>query len=123
MCVVATWTGDMPEARRLAARLLEQSNRHSLYFWQFWGRCLEFALTQRDGRAKMPPSLLWDPLCNPLLRESLGTLKEGLLNHEALTRAENGLAGWCAAELLRVKALTLLRKQADNAAVAEALLQ
>jgi len=123
MCVVTMWTGDMLEARRLVAMLLEQSSRHSLYFWQFWGRCLEFALTQPDGRAKIPPSVLLDPLCNPLLRESLATLNEGLLNHEAIARAENGLAGWCAAELLRVKALTLLRKHAGNAAVAEALLQ
>ena len=62
-------------------------------------------------------------MCNPLLRESLATLNEGLLTHEAIARAENGLAGWCAAELLRVKALTLLRKHAGNAAVAGALLQ
>jgi hypothetical protein len=82
--LVTMWTGNMPEAGRVAAMLLEQSNRHSPYFWQLWRRCLEFALTQRDGRAKIPPSLLWDPLCNPLLCESLGTLNEGLLNHEAL---------------------------------------
>jgi predicted ATPase len=45
-----------------------------------------------------------------------------LLTPEAVTRAENGLAGWCAAELLRVKALTLTRKHGTQAA-AEALLQ
>jgi hypothetical protein len=123
MCLVTMWTGDVPEAGRLAAMLLDKSSQHSLYFWQFWGRCLELALRQRDGRAKMPHSLLRDPLCCPLLRESLGTLNEDMLTHEATTRAENGLAGWCAAELLRVKALTLLRKQGGNAPAAEALLQ
>jgi predicted ATPase len=48
-------------------------------------------------------------------------LDEGLGTDEAFVRAENGLAGWCAAELLRVKAQTLLRKtkaegQGDGAA-------
>ena len=122
MCMVTIWTGDMPEARRLTAMLLEQSGQHSLYFWQFWGRCLESALSQCEGRAKIPHALLCDPLCNPLLRESLGTINADLLTPEAATRAENGLAGWCAAELLRVKALTLIRKQGTNAP-AEALLQ
>jgi hypothetical protein len=123
MCVVTMWTGDVPEAGRLAAMLLDQSSQHSLYFWHFGGRCLELAVRHRDARAKMPHSLLWDPLCCPLLREILGTLNEDLLTHEATTRAENGLAGWCAPELLRVKALTFLRKQGSNAAAAEALLQ
>jgi predicted ATPase len=50
-------------------------------------------------------------------------LHEGLATKEAIVRAENGLAGWCAAELLRIKAEISLREGDGNAVVAEGLLQ
>ena len=68
-------------------------------------------------------SVLWDPLCSPTHQESLATVDEGLATRKAIARAENGLAGWCAAELLRVKAEALLREGKGNAAAAEGLLQ
>jgi hypothetical protein len=122
-CCVATWTGDMLGAKRLVARLLCHSNRHAPSFWQFWERCLEFALTQRGGKTRVRHPLLSDPLCSPMHQETLGTLNEGLLTDEAVARAENGLAGWCAAELLRVKAEILLREDGANTAVSEAMFQ
>jgi len=106
---VALWTGDVPEAQRFVAMLLDHSSRHSLTYWQFWGRCLEVALARRKGEMQVNPTVLYDPLCRPIHQESLATLHEGLATKEAIARAENGLAGWCAAELLRVKAETLLR--------------
>jgi hypothetical protein len=123
LCGVALWTGDAPEASRWAAMLLHHSTRHSLPFWQFWGRCLEVALARRDGEMSVGHSVLSDPLCSPTHQESLATVDEGLATQEAIARAENGLAGWCAAELLRVKAEALLREGAGNAAAAEGLLQ
>jgi hypothetical protein len=103
--------------------LLNHSTQHSLFFWQFWGRCLEFALTQREDKMRFRHSLLSDPLCSPLHQESLGTLNEGLLTDQAIARAEGGLAGWCAAELLRVKAENLLRDNGANTTAAEAVFQ
>jgi hypothetical protein len=103
--------------------LLDHSTRHSLFFWQFWGRCLEFALTSRDARTRFRHPLLSDPSCSPMHQETLGTLNEGLLTDQAIARAENGLAGWCAAELLRVKAEALLTGPAAKTAGAEALFQ
>jgi predicted ATPase len=63
------------------------------------------------------------PLCRPIHQESLATLHERLATKEAIARAENGLAGWCAAELLRIKAETLLRIGDGNAAIAQRLFQ
>jgi hypothetical protein len=123
VCGVAMWTGDVLEAKRLVAILIDHSSRHSLFFWQFCGRCVEYALTQRGGNTRVRHPLLRDPLCSPMHQETLGTLSEALLTDEAFARAENGLAGWCAPELLRVKAETLLKEDHANAAIAEELLQ
>jgi hypothetical protein len=123
VCGIAMWTGDVPEASRRTAMLLDHSTRHSLPFWQFWGRCFEVVLVRRNGEMRVGHSVLWDPLCSPTHQESLATVDEGLATQKAIARAENGLAGWCAAELLRVKAEALLREGAGNAAAAEGLLQ
>ena len=113
----------MPEARRWVAMLLDHSTRHSLPFWQLWGRCLEVALARRDGEMSVGHSVLSDPLCMPTHQESLATVDEGLATQEAIARAENGLAGWCAAELLRVKAEFLLSEGVKDVAAVEGLLQ
>jgi predicted ATPase/DNA-binding winged helix-turn-helix (wHTH) protein len=122
-CSVALWTGDVLEAKRLVAMLLDHSRRHSLAYWQFWGRCLEVGLARKTGEMSVGRTVLGDPLCGPMHLETLATLHEGLATTEAIARAESGLAGWCAAELLRVKAETLLRAGDGNGAVAEGLLQ
>ena len=109
ICTVALWTGDLPEARHCVAMLLEQSNRHSLAYWQVWGRCLEAAVRSRTGERKAHPRVLSDPLCHPMHHETLATLSAELPTEAIAARAESGLAGWCAAELLRVEAETLLR--------------
>ncbi|HEY0799909.1 MAG TPA: hypothetical protein VGD54_03635, partial [Steroidobacteraceae bacterium] len=123
ICSVVLWTGDLPEAKRLIAMLLDHSSQHSLAYWQFWGRCLEGGLAQKKGELGVARTALRDPLCSPLHQESLATWREELATQAAIARAENGLAGWCAAELLRVKAETLLREGDGNTAVAEGLLQ
>jgi predicted ATPase/DNA-binding winged helix-turn-helix (wHTH) protein len=123
VCGVAMWRGDVPEASRWAAMLLDHSTRHSLPFWQLWGRCLEVALARRNGEMRVGQSVLRDPLCSPTQQEGMATVDEGLATQEAIARAENGLAGWCAAELLRVKAEALLREADTNAAAAEGLLR
>jgi hypothetical protein len=123
VCGVAMWRGDVPEASRWVGMLLEHSAGHSLPFWELWGRCLEVALARRNGEMRDGESVLRDPLCSPTQLEGMATVDEGLATEEAIGRAENGLAGWCAAELLRVKAEALLREGEASAAAAEGLLQ
>ena len=122
LCALLLRTGDLPEARRLVAMLLDHSSQHSLTYWQFWGRCLEVALA-RHGDMRADRAVLRDPLCSLVHQESLATLHAGLATQEAIVRAENGLADWCAAELLRVKAENILKEGNGTAAAAERLLQ
>ena len=122
---VTLWRGDLVEARRQVTILLDCSTRHSLSYWQLWGRCLELALRWReigpDSESRL--QLLADPLCTPLHSEALGALIEDSIPGEALQRAKSDLAGWCAAELLRVKGEAVLKESRVNVAQAETLFQ
>ena len=123
VCGLLLRTGNLPEAARLIATLLSHSSRHSLAYWHFWGRCFEMALARKNGDKKTGATVLRDPLCSPVHLEILATLHERLATKEVIVRAENGLAGWCAAEILRVKAEVLLREGDGDAATAEKALR
>ncbi len=104
--------------------LLEHSTRHSLPYWQLWGRCFKVALTRRDAQSAVPClELLRDPAWTPSHLEAVATLRADLLTDAALERAQNGLAGWCAAELLRAKAEEFLACDMSRAGAAETLLE
>jgi predicted ATPase len=122
---VTLWRGDLVEARRQVGILLDYSSRHALSYWQLWGRCLELALRWRevgpDSEGRL--GLLQDPLCTPLHAEALGALIEDSVPSVALERAKGDLAGWCAAELLRVKGEAVLKESRANVALAESLFQ
>ncbi len=120
---VVIWMGDVPEARRLIAMLLGHSRQHSLGYWQFWGRCLEAGLARNARELKAAREALNNPLCTPLHEESLATFQEALATPGSIVRAQTGLAGWCEAELLRIKAETLLRENGGHESAAEELLQ
>ncbi|HEV7715848.1 MAG TPA: hypothetical protein VGO53_09640 [Steroidobacteraceae bacterium] len=122
-CTLLLLTGELPEAKRHIALLLELSARHSLFYWHFWGRCLEVALVRQNGETRTDHPVLRDPMCGPVHKEVLATLSEGLTTRDAIVRAENGLSGWCAAELMRVRAERLLKDDGANAVIAEEILQ
>jgi hypothetical protein len=75
--------------------LLDRSARHALTVWRLWGRCFESALELRHGEAVETfgrrRELARDPLWGAHL-ETLGTLCEGLVDAEAIARAESGRA-------------------------------
>ena len=123
LCGVVLRTGDLVEAERLVTMLLNHSSQHSLAYWHFWGRCLELALARNKGNWTPGLAVFGDPLCSAVHQESLATLHEGLATAEAIVRAENGLAGWCAAEIMRVKAKALLCRPGEGTAAERLLLR
>nr|WP_282572276.1 winged helix-turn-helix domain-containing protein [Roseomonas acroporae] len=109
-CPVAIWNGD-PAAAALAARLTATGLRHRMPYWQGWGRCFESAL---DAPPARPRGLE----LTPFHLELLGTIHPALADPATIARAEAGLAPWCAPELLRVKAETLLQRAGGEPGVA-----
>jgi predicted ATPase/DNA-binding winged helix-turn-helix (wHTH) protein len=126
-CTVALWTGDMAAADRFVTMLLHHSARHSLRISHFRARSLATVLEFRRGNSRRMiarrDEILSDPLCDPQYVETLATLSEDLVGAEAVARGEDGRAGWCAAEILRVNAAVLLKEGALDAAAAETRFQ
>jgi hypothetical protein len=124
-CPVFLWSGDTPEADRLVTMLVDHSARHSLVRGQYWGRCFRTVLDVRRGNttriAARRDELLRDPSCHMPDLEMLGTFVEELVGPEAIRRAETGLAGWCAAEILRAKGVIAFKNDASHAVAAENL--
>jgi predicted ATPase/DNA-binding winged helix-turn-helix (wHTH) protein len=123
---VAFWSGDVQEAGRLSALLLDYSKRYALNYWRTWGLCLELGLKSRTDDASfetLVERFVGEPMCSPLHLETMGTFKDDLATAAAFERLGQERAGWCTAELLRVKARNMLSSNPDDTVAAEALLK
>ena len=120
---VAIWCGNIVAARQALDRLHEQSMAHSLEYHQLWADCLRMILAAPAAGLPViePLQLSSDPLTSSQYLDILGSLREELVSHDAIVRAENGRCGWCTPEILRVKAERLIREGAIGGA--DALLQ
>jgi predicted ATPase/DNA-binding winged helix-turn-helix (wHTH) protein len=124
--VISIYTGDPEKAGEFVTALRERSAAYSLEYYQVWARCLTQVLAIKSGDLEAPEhfSLTSDPLSGPQYLDDLGTLCESLVSTCAIARAENGRAGWRAAETLRVKGERLLEESGpDSPGQAEAVFQ
>jgi predicted ATPase/DNA-binding winged helix-turn-helix (wHTH) protein len=100
---VAVWSGDCGAARAYLAMLTRQTDEHPLCYWNGWQAGYR-RLLERDGPdAPMTPQAAPGPQ-----GENLASMDADWVQADTLARVENGEAGWCAAELLRVKGDQLL---------------
>jgi predicted ATPase len=131
---VALLTGNRAMAEESISMLLDRAAEHALDSWHVLGRCLKGELLIRYGDVEAGLSCLRAALDDlrevrfaPYQTAFLGSLAEGLSKagqHEqgrlvidaAIQRAERREEGWCIAELLRVKAVTLVRHCASGPA-------
>ena len=111
-CPVAFWTGERETAAAYVALLAERAARHALAQWQSWGR--HYAWVGADSSMAAAAGLRLPP--GPQA-EMLATLLPHLVGTPEIARAEQGLAGWCAPELLRLKGESMLCDGAPAAAV------
>lgn len=122
---VAIWRGDLPEARRLTATLLEYARKYGLRFWESWARLHQRAVLSLDEvrpESALLPSETDDPAPSAIHIDVIATLREDTIPPEALARVDSGSVGWSAAEILRVAGEVIRRKEGEDAAqVAESL--
>jgi hypothetical protein len=119
-CLIALYVGDLAEAERSVAVLLDYSAKHPLNTWNAVGRCLQgrLLLAQGDlaGLEVLRAALDWlhEARFGVLYAISLGALAQGLgvagqvaegraAIDEALERTERNEERWCMPELLRIK--------------------
>jgi predicted ATPase len=135
-CPIGLYTGNLVEAERSVAMLLDYSTKHGLDSWNAVGRCLRgtLLLAQNDfaGLAVLRTALDGLREANFAFRTTafLSALAEGLTAagqfveahqaiDEALERTERNEERWCMAELLRIKG-DLVRSNGSVNAIATA---
>lgn len=101
---ILLWRGDDEHALAFLARLVDHELAHCQSFWIAWGHtyCKVLALRGHDvealrarlGDTERPNEMQSDMLC---------TLAPELAGADAMARAEAGMVGWCAPEVLRVQ--------------------
>jgi hypothetical protein len=82
--------------------LTREAARHRLGGWSLWARTFEHALGRGD-RMALDPSLM------PNHAAMVGTIDPWLVDLDTLARAEAGGLAWCAPEILRARAVQLLK--------------
>ena len=122
-CPVALWNGDTALARLLVTMLLEKAAKHSFHYWWSWGRCYEARLTAGDDAAAPSPQQFASLTAMPLHVDLLSTLGPAFASEAATARAEQGLNGWCAAEVLRCEGERLKAIAGDETGNAEAIFE
>jgi predicted ATPase/DNA-binding winged helix-turn-helix (wHTH) protein len=136
ICPITVAIGDLGQAERAVAMLLDQSMWHGLAYWHGWGQAFKGVLLIKRGDAtglRVLGSALEEdrPGASAARRhvaflseyaEALGRAGE-IANgfaaiDEAIDRCEREEGRWCFAELLRVKGELVLREGAPNAMTA-----
>ena len=106
-CPLAMWMGRLDLARERVSLLLRHTLEHSLLPWRDFAIAFESLLDWHEngqmGRPVLPDGLEIDWHLRQLA-DLLATLHPGWADESTFLRGDVGDAGWCQAELLRVRA-------------------
>jgi hypothetical protein len=119
-CPLAFWTGRLDVARERVSRLLRHTTEHSLVLWRNYAIAFDSLLAWHENHRKGDPlrDRAFD-IDQPMqLAELLATFHPTLADESAFLRGDAGDAGWCQAELLRVRGE---RASAGDSKAAESL--
>ncbi|BBP64376.1 MULTISPECIES: ATP-binding protein [Pseudomonas] len=101
-CVIARYNGDHATAQDRLDLLQHQTKKHFVMFFHDWARHYVRAFDNP------PPEI--DSTSARLVQDIVTTLRADCVTPAQLERAHSGAAGWCAAEILRADAQTLLAR-------------
>ena len=107
--VIARYNGDTAATRAHMDLLLQQAQKHSVQLFHTWARCYAGTTPMADVQGL------------GLVEDILVTFNAIEPNDAVFERARNGGAGWCTAEILRVRAESLSDSRAAEALLLEAL--
>lgn len=110
-CTILLWCGRWDELARQAGALMDVAAGRGLAFWSAWGQTFKDAHTYAAEGGIV--SQWHSPVLGRHQAELMATVGEGLLDGDALDRAEAGRCPWCAPEVLRAQGEKLLRQGAS----------
>jgi len=123
---IALWRGENHRAAVLLERLRRHADRHSQGYWQSWARSYDKVLAARASGGPLRVGIELGPieeLSGLGELDMVGTLVESAVSAVGVERADSGVAGWCAPEILRAHAENGLRAAPQRADDAEAGLE
>jgi hypothetical protein len=106
-CPLAFWRGEISAARSFAEELIQCAGRFGFSESVDFARCYRLVHSRLTGEetALLGPA---QP-ANNLQFDHLATVSDQWLNSATLSRAEQGVTGWCTAEILRRHAEMMLQ--------------
>jgi hypothetical protein len=117
-CPVALWTGRFDVARERISLLLRHTAEHSLASWRNYGLAfnalLDWQESERQGAPVLPAAVDLGQ-CITQFAELLATLHPAWATEATFLRGDVGDAGWCQAELLRVRGERARSRDSDAA--------
>lgn len=111
---MAIWQGDLPTAERWTQELLAHSTQAGMLYWQAFAKVYACVI---EGRPVPPGSPEAELLHKSMpLMDIQATLQLEAPNLTTVARVRDGEVGWCAPEVLRRAALSVLHSQvvSDN---------
>ena len=107
--VIARYNGDATTAHSLLDLLMQQAQKHSVQLFHTWARHYAGTAPEQDMHGL------------GLVADTLVTFNARAVDAAMFERARNGAAGWCTAEILRVRAEHTGDTQAAEALLLDAL--
>ncbi|WP_443700705.1 ATP-binding protein [Pseudomonas sp.] len=107
--VIARYNGDATAARSLLDLLMQQAQKHAVQLFHTWARHYAGTAPEQDMHGL------------GLVADTLVTFNARAVDAAMFERARNGAAGWCTAEVLRVRAEHIDDPQAAEALLLDAL--
>ncbi|MFG6489268.1 ATP-binding protein [Roseateles sp. BYS78W] len=103
---VALWCGRRDVCAALAAQLLEQASRYEFRYFIAWARLTERVLDAGGSNLPAHAEALKTLTSNEQTkyRDHLSTFEPDDISVDSFVRVQRGAVGWCAPEILRVKA-------------------
>lgn len=101
---LAIYSGNLELARERNNVLLRHAREHSMTGWLYFGLAFEaYICWLEQGSAGQPPPLPSNHAkSGPQLVDLMVPLHPAYVSAQAIARSEEGMAGWCAPEVLRV---------------------
>jgi predicted ATPase/DNA-binding winged helix-turn-helix (wHTH) protein len=117
-CPLAMWTGDIASAKRWTADLARHAKANGHHYYASWAACFELALETWADPPGSAEARLRLATREPRQLDEMAVISPSLLNTVSIDRANAGLAGWCLAENIRVRAERERRLGRESAAEA-----
>jgi hypothetical protein len=119
-CPIALWTGDLATAGTFIERLTRQGTERNVGYYHRWGMNFRRILAARETSGKGPrrasAGQLDIDVDDDKQRDLFATLGDFDGSVHAIERAERGIGGWCAPEILRAHGQWLLRQDKPDPA-------